>query len=256
MKQGRHRHTPLVYLWAALGGFTAAALLSVLVDFDRTIAAMFYHPTHASPWFVGERPPWIWLYRYGEYPALVAAVAAGLIWLGSWRWPSWVHYRRGCALLVLAVALGPGLLVNGVLKPLWGRPRPRQIESFGGSVAYRPWWQPGGLSQGRSFPSGHAAMGYILVVGVCLVPPSRAWWLRPLVCGVALTYGTLLGYTRLLQGGHFASDVIYAGGLMCGTVAVLYMVLPPFLPGSTPSTPHGEAGRWASPEPDEACPQG
>lgn len=237
MKHSRHMQSPLVYLWGALCGFSCCALLSMLVDFDLTISAIFYNPTLSPPWFLGERAPWIWFYRYGEYPALVAAICAVLIWLASLRWPSWGHYRRKCAFLVLAVALGPGFVVNGLLKPTWGRPRPRQIELFGGSFSYRPWWQPGGLSRGKSFPSGHAAMGYILVVGTCLVPPPRGRWLRPLVFGVTLTYGTVLGYTRILQGGHFASDIIYSGGLMCGTVAILYAFFPPFLPESSPGPP-------------------
>lgn len=240
-RHSRHLQAPLVYLWGALCGFSCGALFSLFVDVDVTISAMFYNATLSSPWFLGEHPPWIWFYRYGEYPTIAAAIGAGLIWVGSWRWPTWVRYRRGCALLVLAVAIGPGFIVNGVLKPTWGRPRPRQIEPFGGSFSYRPWWQPGGLSHGKSFPSGHAAMGYILVVGTCFVPPHRGRWLSPLVFGVTLTYGTVLGYTRILQGGHFASDVIYSGGLMCGTAALLYAFFPPFLPesprGSPSSTP-------------------
>ena len=64
-------------------------------------------------------------------------------------------------------------------------------------------------------------MGYVLVLGTCLVPPRRSAWLRGLVLGGALAYGSLLGTTRVIQGGHFLSDVLWSGSLMCFMVATL-----------------------------------
>jgi len=180
----------------------------------------------SQPWFLKTTAPWLWLYRYGESPTWVLAVGTAVVWCGSLYRRAWVRYRRACALLVLAVALGPGLLVNGILKPLWGRPRPYQVEVFGGARLYQPWWQPGTAGGGRSFPSGHAAMGYVLVAGTYLISQRRLHWLRGLVLGGALTYGSLLGLTRIVQGGHFVSDVFWSGSLMCFTVATLQAVLP------------------------------
>src|SRR5262249_26793316 len=77
----------------------------------------------------------------------------------------------------------------------------------------------------RSFPSGHAAMGYVLVLGTCLVPPRRSARCRSLMLGGALAYGSLLGATRIIQGGHFLSDVLWSGSLMCFLVAALQAVL-------------------------------
>ena len=237
MRHCRHIPPPLAYLCSALLGFCCLALLSVYVEYDIAIAAVFYNPTLAAPWFLEDAVPWGWLYRYGEYPTLIVAAASGCICLGSLGWQAWGRYRRVAVFLLLAIALGPGVVVNGILKPAWGRPRPRHVELFGGSRPYRPWWQPGGASQGKSFPSGHAAMGYILVAGTCLVPASQRPWLRLLVFGVTLTYGTVLGYARIVQGGHFASDVVAAGGLMCGTVIVLYIMLPLGWPASPQRPP-------------------
>jgi len=42
----------------------------------------------------------------------------------------------------------------------------------------------------------------------------------------ALAYGSLLGATRIIQGGHFLSDVLWSGSLMCFLVATLQAVLP------------------------------
>jgi membrane-associated PAP2 superfamily phosphatase len=217
--------------------FLLSAVLATLMDMDPHLSGYFYDPTAAQRWFLKTAAPWIWLYRYGELPVLILAIGAAVVWGGSFCYRSWVGYRRACALIVLAVMLGPGLLVNGVLKPLWGRPRPTQAELFGGSRPYQPWWQPGHIGGGRSFPSGHAAMGYVLVLGTCLVPSRRSAWLRGLVLGGALTYGSLLGAARIIQGGHFLSDVLWSGSLMCFLVATLQAVLP------TPASPQMAASQ-------------
>lgn len=213
-------------LWMLGLGFICLVLLGTWADADRRFSSYFYAPEAPHRWFLQTAVPWIWLYRYGEAPTWLLAVSAAVVWCGGRRRRAWVRYRRACALCVLAVALGPGVLVNGTLKPLWGRPRPHQVEIFGGPRAYQPWWQPGQLGGGRSFPSGHAAMGYVLVVGTYLVAPRRRPWLRGGVLGGALTYGSLLGLTRIIQGGHFVSDVLWSGSLMCFTVATLHAVLP------------------------------
>jgi len=220
-------------LWMVALGFLLSALLATLVDMDLRLSGYFYDPTAAQQWFLKTAVPWIWLYRYGEWPTWGLAIGAALVWGVSLRRRSWVCYRRACALIVLAIVLGPGLLVNGVLKPLWGRPRPAQADLFGGSRPYQPWWQPGHIGGGRSFPSGHAAMGYVLVFGTCLVPRRRSAWLRGLVLGGALAYGSLLGATRIIQGGHFLSDVLWSGSLMCFLVATLQAVLPTPAPPNT-----------------------
>jgi len=222
-------------LWIVGLGFICLVLLSTVADLDLRLSGYFYDPAAPQRWFLKTTVPWIWLSRYGESPALLLAIGAAAVWCGSLYRRSWVRYRRACALLILATALGPGLLVNGILKPLWGRPRPHQVEFFGGSRPYRHWWQPGNIGGGRSFSSGHAAMGYVLVVGTCLISPRRPSWVHRLALGGALTYGSLLGLTRIVQGAHFVSDVLWSGGLMCFTVATLHAVLPVASP--TDSTP-------------------
>jgi len=223
-------------LWMLGLGFIGLVLLATWADVDLRCARYFYDPEAPQGWFLKTTVPWIWLYRYGESPTWLLAVGTALVWCGSLRHRAWARYRRACALVVLAVALGPGLLVNGILKPLWGRPRPYQVDLFGASRAYRPWWQPGHPGGGRSFPSGHAAMGYVLVAGTYLVAPRRPSWRRGLVLGGALTYGSLLGLTRMIQGGHFVSDVFWSGSLMCFTVATLHWLLPAM------SSPDGTPG--------------
>lgn len=209
-------------LWSTLLGFALLVSLCTVTDIDLSLSGQFYDANHPQGWFLQETIPWSWLYRYGEYPAILMAVGAAVVLVVSFRQRSWMCYRRHCLILVLAVALGPGVLVNGLLKPFWGRPRPRQVMQFGGSQQYRPWWQPGGPGAGKSFPSGHTSMGYILIAGA--LPFSKRGW-RWLVFSGGLVGGTLLGLTRIVQGGHFVTDALWAGVLMCGVVIVLQRTL-------------------------------
>lgn len=161
-------------------------------------------------WAHGGEAGWAFLYRYGTWPALLMGVAA----LGLWTAGIWVHawrrHRRGAAFVAMVMLLGPGLLVNVVGKPHWGRPRPRQLEEFGGTEAYRAVWSPGSKGEGRtSFPSGHASMGFFLMVPFFLrlrrSPGAWAW------LAAGLVYGGLMGAARVLQGAHFLSDVLWSG---------------------------------------------
>jgi membrane-associated PAP2 superfamily phosphatase len=207
-----------------VAGFALCVVLCTVTDIDRHLAARFYQVGVPAGWFLADALAWRWLYQYGEYPGIVLVSGAFLVLLGSAWCRIWASYRRHCLILLLSVALGPGVVVNGLLKSYWGRPRPRHIVQFGGTQTFRPWWQPGGPGAGKSFPSGHAAMGYVLFAGATLVARRRIW-LQRLAVGSALAYGTLLGLARIVQGGHFLSDVVWSGLLVTLLTILLHRLL-------------------------------
>jgi membrane-associated PAP2 superfamily phosphatase len=116
-------------------------------------------------------------------------------------------WRRRLILLLVTVMFGLVLAVNGVLKEGWGRPRPEQVSEFGGAKVFQPWWQPSRqCASNCSFVTGHGATGAVLL-GIGLLSPAvrrRRW----LVAGWAA--GLAIGLVRMIQGGHFASDVLFA----------------------------------------------
>jgi lipid A 4'-phosphatase len=116
------------------------------------------------------------------------------------------------------LALGPGLVVNTILKDHWGRARPHQILVFGGDAHFTPAvLMADQCARNCSFPSGHAALGFWLVAVAMVVPPR---W-RCLAMGCALAIGALVGAMRIAQGAHFLSDVIAAALIVVGINCLL-----------------------------------
>ncbi len=216
------------WLWGITLGFGALIGLCTVTDIDLALSARFYAPD--TGWRYAEAWGWRWLFEFGLRPAIVMASVAFVVLIGSWLRPPWRRYRRACLVLVLAVALGPGVVVNSILKPYWGRPRPRHVAMFGGSQVYHPWWRPGGPGSGKSFPSGHASMGFVMVAGAVLIPRSYRR-LRHGAIGAAISYGLLMGCGRIVQGGHFFSDVLWSGVIVVLITYVLWQTLARPLPG-------------------------
>lgn len=199
----------------------ATALISA-TGLDLALERRFY--LALPDWGVGELNPWRFLYHYGVIPAYLltggalALLAAGFFRAGARR------YRRDALFLVLLMALGPGLLVNAVFKDHWGRPRPRQMQLFGGDRQFHEVWERGEGGAGRSFPSGHASAAFYLI-GPYFVLRARARSLARLVLLAGGCYGALMGVARMAQGGHFASDVLWAGGVVYLVGLALYYLL-------------------------------
>ena len=124
--------------------------------------------------------------------------------------------------LLWSLVLGPGLLVNLILKDHWGRPRPTMVSLFGGGSPYVPVWEISGFcSRNCSFVAGEASTAAWLV-GVALVLPAR--WRVPGVI-VAGVYALLIGLNRIAFGGHFLSDVLLSFSLTFLLMAILYRLL-------------------------------
>jgi membrane-associated phospholipid phosphatase len=107
--------------------------------------------------------------------------------------------------------LGPALMVNGIFKPFFDRPRPRSIIEFGGTDTFVHAWALGGdFFDDRSFVSGETA------VVVCLIPLTffvPVVW-RTCVFWLLSLFAALTALNRMAFGAHFLSDVLIAAGLM------------------------------------------
>lgn len=108
---------------------------------------------------------------------------------------------------LLIALIGP-LLINYGLKEYFGRARPRHILEFAGDKAFTP---AAIISdqcvESCSFPSEHASMGYYFSTISYIVPAQY----KTITFLAGTFLGSIIGIARVVQGGHFLSDVIYSG---------------------------------------------
>lgn len=121
--------------------------------------------------------------------------------------------RRSVWLMSCLVA-GPGLLVNGLLKDHWGRPRPIATDVFGGEAPFQKVWVISDwCDRNCSFVSGEASSAAWLVAAA-LIAPRR---IRTAVTTLAAVYAFALSINRIAFGGHYLSDIVLAW-LLCALV--------------------------------------
>lgn len=204
-------------LFPALLVLAAGSVYFRLVPADLTWTNCW---REGADWPHGDDFPWSALYHLGTYPALLAVLGALIVLLLGCRSAGWARFRRHSIYLVLVMAVGPGLVTNAILKDHWGRPRPRDVEPLGGLHPYEPLLTMDFSSPGKSFPCGHATMGFFFFAFYFLwrrSHPKLAW---ATLVGAGL-YGLAIGWARVVQGGHFPSDVLWAAGVLWIVCAVL-----------------------------------
>ena len=159
----------------------------------------------------------LWLVTALVVPAIVALI-------GKLVFPArrMLIAGRAAVFLVVTMALAPGLVANVILKDNWGRSRPVDVPQFNGSERFTPWWDPrGGCPKNCSFVSGDVAGAFWTFAPAALAPP--AW--RPLAYGAVIAFGSGVGILRMSFGGHFISDIVFAGVFTYLIVWLMYAVI-------------------------------
>ena len=188
--------------YAAVGIFLIAGALVALAGtwaFARLARLMGEGTTQPFDeavlhWMADHRVPWlertmleITLLGNGAPIAATVAVAALFLWLTRHRYSA----------LLLLVATAGGLALNGILKTVYGRPRPG-IFTWGQEVLT------------YSFPSGHA-MSSAIVYGTVAYLAARLQKRhlhRMLTLVTAGLIIALISISRMYLGVHYPSDVV------------------------------------------------
>ncbi|HEX3502409.1 MAG TPA: phosphatase PAP2 family protein [Xanthobacteraceae bacterium] len=135
---------------------------------------------------------------------------AALALVGKLIWPKrrMLIEGRAALFLIVTLALGPGIITNLILKDHWGRARPIDVQQFNGDYKFTPWWDPRGECPNNcSFVAGEPSGAFWTMAPAALAPLE----LQPLAFGAALLFGAAVGVLRIGGGGHFFSDVVFAG---------------------------------------------
>ena len=201
----------LAFFVAPIVLVAGAAALVAFGAIDRWVAGLFFSP---QDWFLGIHEPFPTLRHATTLAAwgVGAFLAAGLVWRVALGRP-FVGLSRGAVIYLAAVfAAGPALLVNGILKEHWDRARPAHTEQFGGPKHYTPPLVIADQCKSNcSFVSGEAALGFtFMAFGFVAREPKR----RRLGIAAGITLGTAFGLLRMIEGGHYLSDVYFAGLFM------------------------------------------
>lgn len=204
------------------GALVAATAVIAAMGWDLQLAQRFYVPGAGFP--TGNLQPWRALYRFGEWPAFLMGGTALIVAVAGFFRPRLAQYRPDAFFLFLLLALGPGLLANTVFKDHWGRPRPRQLEQFGGHMAFHQPWQPGPAPANASFPAGHPTVAFYMSAPFFVLRKGRRRQAHCWLWG-GIAYGVLMGAARIVQGGHFLSDVVWSAGFVYLTALVLASLL-------------------------------
>lgn len=195
----------LIFVYLLIGGAAATTAMTLIgFNVDLFIASLFYDP--ATSRFSGQNAPYVAMLR--DHGVVAVGTCIGCVALTAtkylpWRLPS--VPGRTAIVLTLSILLGPGLLVNGILKEHWGRPRPVHVTEFGGTMAYVNWWNPGGTcARNCSFVSGEAATAAWMLGPAMFVP---APW-RGAALAAAAVFTAFMSLLRMSVGAHFFTDVL------------------------------------------------
>jgi len=184
------------------GLIASLVVLGVVAEGVRT-QEVFALDTWATPFLHGIASPSLdalmnALTDIGTVPVIGPILAVAVAWLG-WK-------RRYGAALFLGITSGGSLLLQGVMKSWFERPRQKL-----------PWAQ---VLPDYSFPSGHTMNAIIFYVALALIVWSvlgRRVGLVALVVAIALALG--VGVSRIYLGYHYLTDVV--GGLLAGIAWLL-----------------------------------
>jgi lipid A 4'-phosphatase len=217
------RASPVLRTLLWLGLAAALALLSLDGRVDLWVSGLFFQPGLGFP---GRSDHVVTLLRGSTRWVAIGItlwLAGALLYRTILDRPLLGLSRAGVVYLVAVFLLLPGLLVNGLLKEHWGRARPAQTVEFGGarqfSLAILPADQ---CDHNCSFVSGEASLGFAFAAfGFVALRPAR----RRLGLLAGIVLGSGFGLLRIAQGGHFLSDVVYAGLLTIGLAWLLHRLL-------------------------------
>jgi lipid A 4'-phosphatase len=214
-----HNATPKLFWWILCASIVLALLPTAWISLDLKTASLFLGPqayTGVTQWWWVEL---INLYVPAVFRVFVLVALVGWIWTSLQSWGK--RWRLPLAFVVIAGALGPGLVVNSGFKENWQRSRPYQVQAFGGTQQFtRAAVITDQCDNNCSFVSGHVACGIFLASLLLVDRKRRVMW------GTAGTMaGLLIGFARIADGAHWLSDVFWASPITLVTSWLVWKAL-------------------------------
>lgn len=206
--------------WKVMAGlFVAilifAALFFAFPELDLIVSGWFYDPISGqfagrSAFFLGLREIINGTFNLLVIVLLVLWVFTFVRGAKSTLGPSWFW-----GFPLITILIGPGVLVNLILKAHWGRARPDAV--FAGDAEFSlPFIMTDQCAANCSFVSGEASSlaTLAMLIAILIGPHFSRKRLIYFACGALAVYGCFI---RIYMGRHFLSDTIFAV-LFCAVV--------------------------------------
>jgi lipid A 4'-phosphatase len=151
---------------------------------------------------------------------MILAALTALSILSNGQYIGWPI--RNIIFIFLTFSLGPGLIVNGVLKEFIGRARPKNIMGFGGEKIFSPAYFPSDqCAYNCSFVSGDVAFAFATIAFPLLLSGAK----KKAGIIISIVFGMSIAFYRLGTGAHFLSDTVLAGLLSVITALFCYIII-------------------------------
>lgn len=217
------------------------AFFAIWPETDLRVSQAFYDP---SAGFVIDGHPLTETLRLAAWNIailLCLAAALGTIFGATGR--TVLLPTRAWGLVLSLYILGPGVMVEMLMKPLWGRVRPAQVAEFGGSLHFSP---PNELvdfcTRNCSFVSGEVSGATVtaLVIIILRFHLKHRFHNRVsiLLLTSAISLPLAVALQRVAAGRHFLSDTVFAVLFTLLLALALWALLRPFSRKAEPRHPN------------------
>ena len=189
------------------------AVFAIWPEIDLRVSLAFHDPTTG---FAIEGNPMTEALRLAIWNvAILLCTAAAFGTVIGLAGKTLVLPTRAWGLILALYILGPGLMVEMLTKPLWGRASPAEVADFGGSLPFSP---PNELvevcTRNCSFVSGEVSGATVTAVALMLLHFHLKHRLGKRVSTILLVVAwglpLVVALQRVAAGRHFLSDTVFA----------------------------------------------
>jgi len=113
---------------------------------------------------------------------------------------------HGFSKIVVGMAFIGYLVCIQLVKIFWGRIRFRDLDATHSN--FTSWYYPNGITGHESFPSGHAAMAWMLLPLILLLPKKNKI-AKIFTVGIIIAWGIAVPLSRVVIGAHYSSDALF-----------------------------------------------
>lgn len=186
-----------------LGGSIVLSVVAEALEIDLRIARALYDPATGLAALAE---------TLSEYSFPIACILLGLTIVPPLRRRFPLAARSGAVFAVTLVVGVLALIIN--LKTELDRPRPVQIQEFGGELTYQPPFGSDPACSGcKSFPSSAAGFGFLMATPFFVLRRAYPNGARSLLAA-GLAWGAFIGYGRVVAGAHWATDILWSATIV------------------------------------------